>query len=145
MSYTLGEAAKATGMSKAALSRAIKHGTFSAERQPDGSFKIDPAELHRVYPPFAEKQAKEAMLATLGNGHGNGELAVLQAKLDATTQRLAELKDEIADLRQDRDCWRSQAEKHTETLLLTVHRPVADPVAEEPAPAKRRWRLFGGR
>src|SRR5690349_5039183 len=113
MYYTLGEASKATGMSKAALSRAIKNGTISAEKQTDGSFKIDPAELHRVYPPVAEKQVNDAMRATLGNGHGNGEL---QAKLDAATQRLAELKDEIADMREDRDRWRSAAER----LLLTV-------------------------
>ncbi|MBV8573662.1 MAG: hypothetical protein JOZ58_01300 [Acetobacteraceae bacterium] len=137
MYYTLGEASKATGMSKAALSRAIKNGTISAEKQTDGSFKIDPAELHRVYPPVAEKQVNDAMGATLGNGHGNGEL---QAKLDAATQRLAELKDEIADMREDRDRWRSAAER----LLLTVQRPVAEPVVQEPPPTKRRWRLWGG-
>jgi hypothetical protein len=136
MFYTLGEASKATGMSKAALSRAIKNGAISAEKQPDGSFKIDPAELHRVYPTVAKKQVSDAIRATLSNGHGNGEL---QAKLDAATQRLAELKDEIADMRDDRNRWRATAER----LLLTVQRPVAEPVAQEPAPAKRRWRLWG--
>src|SRR5437879_2510367 len=103
MFYTLGEAAKATGMSKAALSRAIKNGTISAVRQEDGSFQIDPAELHRVYPPLAEKLANDARRATLGNSGQVIAEQVLQVKLDAVTQRLAEIKDEMADLREDRD------------------------------------------
>jgi hypothetical protein len=50
MSYTLGQAARATGKSKPTLARAIKRGHFSAIKAEDGSYTIDPAELHRVYP-----------------------------------------------------------------------------------------------
>jgi hypothetical protein len=63
MPYTLGQAAKAAGTSKPTLSRAIKSGRLSAQRQPDGSFLIDPAELHRVYPPAAATR----------NDNGNAE------------------------------------------------------------------------
>ena len=140
MSYTLGEAAKATGMSKAAISRAIKNGTVSAEKQDNGSFKIDPAELHRVYPPVAEKQVNDERRATLGNGHLNGEFLVLQAKLEAATQRLADIRDELADVRDDRDHWRAQAEK----LLLAGPRSHTEQPAAQP-PAKRRWWSRGGR
>lgn len=38
-----GQAAKACGRSKSALSRDIKAGKFSASRNPDGSLAIDPA------------------------------------------------------------------------------------------------------
>lgn len=59
MSYTLGEAAKATGFSKPTLSRAIKKGKLSAKRLEDRSYSIDPAELDRW---------KDA------NGHRNGSV-----------------------------------------------------------------------
>jgi len=50
VSYTLGQAAKAVGRTKPTLAKAIKTGRLSASRADDGSYRIDPAELHRVYP-----------------------------------------------------------------------------------------------
>lgn len=50
MKHTLGTAAKATGKAKSTILRAIKSGTISATRGYDGSYEIDPAELHRVFP-----------------------------------------------------------------------------------------------
>jgi hypothetical protein len=51
MPYTLGQAAKASGRSKATIHRAVRSGRLSASRGEDGGWLIDPAELHRVYPP----------------------------------------------------------------------------------------------
>jgi len=48
--YTLGEAARASGKSKSTIAKAIKTGRLSALRGDEGSYQIDPAELHRVYP-----------------------------------------------------------------------------------------------
>jgi hypothetical protein len=48
--YTLGEAARASGKSKSTIAKAVKSGRVSAVRGDDGSYQIDPAELHRVYP-----------------------------------------------------------------------------------------------
>ena len=48
MSYTLGEAAKATGKAKSTILRAIKKGRISAIKE-DGSYSIDPSELFRVF------------------------------------------------------------------------------------------------
>src|SRR6185369_6775676 len=45
--YTLGEAARASGKGKSTIAKAIKSGRISATRDPDGSYRIDPAELHR--------------------------------------------------------------------------------------------------
>src|SRR5215212_10784457 len=45
--FTLGEAAKQAGVSKPTLSKAIKTGRISAEKQPNGSYRIQPAELFR--------------------------------------------------------------------------------------------------
>ena len=53
MAYTLGTAAVACGVSKSTIHRAIKSGKISAQRHHDGSYTIDPAELHRVFPPLS--------------------------------------------------------------------------------------------
>lgn len=59
MVYTLGEAARATGKSKATISKAIKSGRVSARKDETGTFHIDPSELHRVYPPTVSSEHKE--------------------------------------------------------------------------------------
>jgi hypothetical protein len=51
MPYTLGQAAKAVGRTKATLQEAIKKGRISARKDDLGRYQIDPAELHRVYQP----------------------------------------------------------------------------------------------
>ena len=146
VSYTLGEAAKATGMSKAAISRAIKNHTISAEKQDNGSYKIDPAELHRVYPAIStqqtEQQFKPRSTSASDTTELNAENRELRAKLEAATQRLSDKDAVIDDLREDRDRWRTQAEK----LLLTDQRaqtmitPPPEPAAHTAAASvKRRW------
>lgn len=133
MSYTLGEAAKATGMSKAALSRAIKNGTLSAEKQENGSYKIDPAELYRVYPPATEQQAKVTVSRVTDATELNALNRELHAKLESALQRLSDKDAVIDDLREDRDRWRTQAEK----LLITDQRKKPEP--------RRSWWRFGKR
>jgi len=54
MGYTLGQAAKAVGMSKTSILRSIKTGRISAGRDEFGQWAIEPCELHRVYPPLAD-------------------------------------------------------------------------------------------
>ena len=138
MSYTLGEAAKATGMSKAALSRAIKNGKLSAEKLDGGSFKIDPAELHRVYPPVATKHALEQERATVSNPDLNAENRELKIKLEGALQRLTEHATQIEDLREDRDQWREQAQR----LAITDQR-TQQVTQHAPEPQRRSWWRFG--
>ena len=57
MTYTLGTAAKATGKSKSTIQRAIKSGRISASREGNGSYSIEPSELHRIYPATVAEQA----------------------------------------------------------------------------------------
>lgn len=144
MSYTLGEAAKATGMSKAAISRAIKNHTLAAEKQDNGSYKIDPAELHRVYPAIttqqAEQQARPRSTHASDATGLNAENRELRAKLEATTQRLSDKDAVIDDLREDRDRWRTQAEK----LLLTDQRAQTI-IASPPISPRRSWLPWGKR
>jgi hypothetical protein len=136
MSYTLGEAARATGKSKAAISRAIKLHKLSAERRDDGSFRIDPAELHRVYPPVAAEPTTQPSTAEPG---ATGEVRELRARLAAAAERLADKDAVIEDLRRRLDAEaeerrRAQAQL---TALLTDQRQ-----QPAPQPAARSWWKF---
>lgn len=105
MAYTLGEAAKAVGKSKGTISKAVKTGKISAAKKEDGSFAIEAAELHRVYPPVSATvsiEQKETPKATLGNTEKDNELIELRVKLEAANQR-------ISDLEKDKEEWREQA------------------------------------
>jgi len=112
MGYTLGEAAKACGMSKATLSKAVKSGKISATKNADGSFSIEPVELHRVYPITVETVASEQYetpKSTQVNSENSNEMLMLQMKLESAHQR-------ISDLETDKEAWRLQA---TRLLSLT--------------------------
>ena len=108
MSYTLGEAAKAVGKSKPTLSKAVKSGKISARKNEDGSYTIDPAELHRVYPPAPSETVNserfETQSVTPVNTEEARELIELRVKLQAAQER-------ISDLQEDRDHWRQQANR----------------------------------
>ena len=147
MKYTLGTAAKATGKSKSTLSRDIKGGKISATRRDDGSYEIDPAELHRVYPAvergtgFWNRTENETAPSSEHPETGSlaAELAAVRARLETIEaereRERSQLLGQIEDVRQDRDHWRQQA-----TALLTDQR--------RPSAAMERrslWsRLLGG-
>jgi len=118
MVYTLGEAAKATGKSKATISKAIKSGRVSARKDETGTFHIDPSELHRVYPPAASSEQRETHVNTPERTNIDGTIRELQARLEAAHERLSDKEAVIADLREDRDRWRQQA-----SALLSDQRP----------------------
>jgi excisionase family DNA binding protein len=118
MVYTLGEAAKATGRSKATISKAIKSGRISAPKDETGTFRIDPSELHRVYPATVSNERFEAPGDTPARADILGTIRELQARLEAAHERLSDKESVISDLREDRDKWRQQA-----TALLADQRP----------------------
>ncbi|WP_010165446.1 hypothetical protein [Sphingomonas sp. PAMC 26617] len=106
MAYTLGEAAKATGISKASISRAINSGRISAVKNESGSFSIEPVELHRVYSPKSatvSNTPSETMRNTEGNTGNTLDSNVLQARLDAALEQLRDRDGTIGDLRQRLD------------------------------------------
>lgn len=118
MVYTLGEAARATGKSKATISKAIKNGRISAQKDETGTFHIDPSELHRVYPPTVSREQEETPINTSENIDNDGTIRELRARLEAAQERLADKETVIDDLREDRNKWRQQA-----TALLEDNRP----------------------
>lgn len=107
MAYTLGEAAKATGISKASISRAINSGRISAIKNEVGSFSIEPVELHRVYPPKSSAMVSETLSGTVRNTNSDAgntpDTSVLQARLDAALEQIRDRDGTIGDLRQRLD------------------------------------------
>ena len=60
MPYSLKQAADATGRTKPTLLRAIQTGKISAKKTETGEWEIDPAELHRIYPPVTQGVTRTA-------------------------------------------------------------------------------------
>jgi len=104
MVYTLGQAALAVGKSKATISKAIKSGKISADKQPNGSYKIEPSELHRVYPPTLSTVEPERIETPNSKMVNLRETIALEYELKAARQRISDLED-------DRDQWRQQANR----------------------------------
>jgi len=135
MSYTLGQAAKAVGMSKTSILRSIKAGRISAGRDELGQWAIEPCELHRVYPPLTDDTATGN--GTEERGVTGGETALAEANTRATLAeaRLSDFRSMLDDIREQRDRWQQQAERLA-ALAITDQR-------KEPAPAQpkswRRW------
>ena len=132
MSYTLGQAARAIGRTKPTLAKAIKAGRLSASRADDGSYRIDPAELHRVYPmtgkPNGSMQRSDTPAADGATpAISPAEVEGLRALLAERGQLVQEQAETIRDLRTRLD---SEAEERRRLMaLLTGPR----------APWWRRW------
>ena len=89
MKYSLAEAGKATGKNKTTIQRAIKSGKISAIKGASGAYEIDPAELHRVFPPAtAQRDAQQ----TASNDTQRPPVALETSALE----RIAELERELA-------------------------------------------------
>ena len=111
--YTLGEAAKATGKSKPTISRAIKKGTISGNKNHNGEYELDPAEVHRVWPllqPASNDDGTVKQSDTPNNDSG------LQREIELLREMVERGDAERSRLEADRDKWREQAERVT--LLL---------------------------
>lgn len=114
MTYlSLGEAAKAAGVAKGTISKALKSGKLSyADKTPAG-YQIDPAELFRAFP---RKRLETVENERLEMPRETVETAVLRAQLDAAERRAATAEA-------DRDAWREQAQR----LALTDQRATPQP------------------
>ena len=81
MAYTLGQAAKATGLNKATIFKALKAGKISGEKDIHGRYVIDPAELHRIYPPVSENGDKRGTGQQQPTANNDAETQLLREKV----------------------------------------------------------------
>lgn len=138
MTYTLTQAAEATGKSKSTIFRAIQGGKLSATRDElTQGWLIEPSELHRLYPAVASDDANDAPR----KGHAPDGL---QREIDLLREMMAGKDEVIDDLRRRLDA--EGEERRKLTAILTDQRAQQVTVTEAtPAPAKRRWWRIGKR
>jgi hypothetical protein len=115
MGYTLGQAATATGKTKTTIAKAISNGRISAIKDEFGRYAIDPAELHRVYPPLTVN--KTGKVDDTRPPIDPPELDRLKAVLDGLTRERDILAANLIEAKADRDEWREQAKALQQKLL----------------------------
>jgi len=150
MKHTLGSAARATGVSKSTIYRAVKSGKLSAMRNEDGEYAIDPAELHRVYAPVAQRveitgtehhATPEDTGSNAGGLQADDHFSVWLRDLVDEQRRQIQEKDALIQnqmhMMEEKDAaWRMRLESLEQKLL-----PAPD---SEPVLTKGFWsRVFG--
>jgi hypothetical protein len=135
---TLGEAAKASKVTKSAISKAIKNGRLSAAKDELGRYQIDPAELFRVFPVDAGNGSQ----GVDGEQQETGkETSLLQATVEHLRELLRQVEGERDDLRRRLDQEAEErraiaAENRRLTLMLTHQQQ--PPSMTTPDPARER-------
>jgi excisionase family DNA binding protein len=103
MSYTLATAAKATGLNKSTILRAIKSGQINGAKDQSGEWRIEAVELHRVYPAVAELSAGSAVPK-----RHRSDAAALDAEIEALVSRAGDLlRQQLDEVRRARDARRA--------------------------------------
>ena len=125
MEMTLAEAATAVKMTKQGLLNAINKGRLSASKDANGQWKVDSAELVRVYPAAKPVTPSQSTILTIGDAALATEFAVMKAKLEAAEARADEL-------RRERDQWQRQAEQLLLALPASLAQHQQRPQAEAP-------------
>jgi hypothetical protein len=145
MSYSLQQAAEATGKNRSTIQRAIKKGRISALLNEAGAYEIDPAELHRVFPPVAQDQGKTVARQQSATSDIASENRELRAKVELLREMVEDLRERLdaeADERRQ-----NAAEVRRLTLILTDQRQPAPSSQPEAAPLqpeiKPKTRVFG--
>lgn len=150
MQYTAGQAAEATGKNIATITRAIKSGKISAAKDDSGAWRIDPAELHRIFPMVAQDLRKPEMQGSATPAQGvqtpmqdnalQVELATLRERIRAQEEILSDRAETIADLRARLD--REGEERRKLAAVLTDQSK--PPAQEHTSPSPRPWwrRIF---
>lgn len=113
--YSLKQAAEAVGRGKPAILRAIQKGIISGTRSAKNEWLIDPAELHRVYPPIARNDSQGVQAE---RGATADAAVILQRENELLKEQIELLRDERQDLRRRLD--QSEEERRETQGKLTA-------------------------
>jgi hypothetical protein len=135
--FTLGEAAKETGLSKTAISRAIKSGRVSASRKEGGQYEIDPVELFRVYSRVDPKglQQDATVDGTVYPPSDTVEVATLKAENAALRSTITGLERDKGWLQGALDSERELAYR----LTLQLGHSTPEPITKSSKPVWKWW------
>jgi excisionase family DNA binding protein len=125
--YSLSEAAKATGLNRSTLFRAIRSGRISATRDAQGQWALDPAEVHRVYAPVASPDAPHDAVQHDATGE-------LEARIEGLKAVAELLRSQLADALTQRDKWQ-EAFTAQRLLPAPVELPAPRDATEDAPPA----------
>lgn len=118
---SLRQAAQQAGVSKSTILRAIQKGRVSSTRTDDGGHAIDPAELARVYPGATTQRTGTDAMGQDAPATATDETPALRAEIDGLKAQLALMRDQLDDVKTQRDEWAGQAKQATR--LLADQRP----------------------
>jgi hypothetical protein len=113
MYFSLGQAAKEAGVAKSTISKALSSGKLSYREKNSDGYKIDPAELFRVYPKTTKTDADETPSNDWKPGQAGSEtmpysarfeiqLAGLKSLIEEKDRRISDLEADRVHLREDR-------------------------------------------
>ena len=133
---TLAEAAQKVGLHRSNLLRAIKAGRVSGTRDDSGAWRVDEAELVRVY--------GDLRSATLQPAQGD---ALLELKLEHAEQRISDLSRQLDRALRDVEDWKDQAKRIALPAPSASHQVAQAPAqpAEQPSRLRRAWRWMQAR
>jgi hypothetical protein len=104
MKYTLNKAAKLSGRAKSTISKAIKDGRLSADKNSNGGYEIDGSELHRVFPFPVEDQTPAPTSNTKGEqANTPSDADLLSLKVTMLEAALETAHETVTDLRKRLD------------------------------------------
>ena len=127
--FTITEAAKQTGLTRAGIHKAIKAGRLSATKDDSGNYSIDAAELFRVYKPVDIESKQEPV-----NLPNTAEHQLIAQRLEFTEILLKQVESERDNLRLSLN----------QAMSLITHQP-EPPKAEQPTRSRLYEKLFGKR
>jgi hypothetical protein len=129
---TLGQAAKETGKSKGTISKAIKSGRLSYIDKDSTGYKIDPAELFRVFP----KQKKGNPLETVSmkpsgeppeNIHLKHQIELLKEQLRHANEKIAYTEKVVEYEKEAKTIYKRQYQNLLETPMKPRGNPRVQP------------------
>jgi len=145
MYFTLNQAAKECGKSAGTLSKAVKSGKLSvAEKNEDGSFKIDPSELFRVFPKQQETPINEQLATSKETGATPREIEFLQQMNSQQAETIADLRKRLDEERDERQKLSIMMIEYQKPINRNSLNPVqTEDLKTEPKKGKRKW--WGGK
>jgi hypothetical protein len=142
--YSLKDAAEATGKGKPAILKALQKGRISGKKNEHGEWVIDPAELHRVYPPISGNGNRSVASERQETGKETGSL---YREIELLRDHLADKDAQIIDLRSERDHLLKILEEQAATVKLLSYQDERNGEADtksEPKPLARPWLVVTG-
>jgi excisionase family DNA binding protein len=137
MSYTLKQAADATGLAKSTVQRAIKSGKISATLTDSGNYQIDPVELHRVFSPVERNTVESVAIEQVATDETASENRELRARVELMGEIIKQVESQRDDLRSERERLLNVIQEQAGTVKQLTHQAERQTPEARPEPANQ--------